>query len=230
MLTIVHGDDTSSSRNFYIAERQKAQHPLVISGEILNLSDLMQSLEGGSLFNDEKEIFIENFFSAKKANPNFKAIASYIDDNSSKANVLLWESSELSKTELATFKKSVAKLFKIPQNLFGFLDNIKPGNLNSVRQFHELLSQTAEELIFFMLIRQFRLLLAVSDQKAKNSIDEVKRLAPWQMSKFKSQAALFGVEKLRAIYKRLGEIDADTKSGKSATNLTQTIDFFLSDL
>ena len=41
--------------------------------------DLMQSLEGGSFFNDEKEIFIENFFSAKKANPNFKEIASYID-------------------------------------------------------------------------------------------------------------------------------------------------------
>jgi hypothetical protein len=124
----------------------------------------------------------------------------------------------------------VAKLFKIPQNLFGFLDNIKPGNLNSVKQFHQLLSQTAEELIFFMIIRQFRLLLAVSDTQAKNSIDEVKRLAPWQMSKFKSQAALFGGEKLVSVYKRLGEIDADTKSGKSATTLTQTIDFFLSDL
>ncbi len=230
MITVIHGDDTSGSRNFYIDEREKSKNPVVLNGEKLALSDLMQSLEGGSLFNDEQEIFIENFFSSKKVNPNFKEIIAYIDGQDAKANIFFWENSELSKTELSAFKKSVSKLFKIPQNLFGFLDNIRPGNAGSIKQFHDLVNQTAEELLFFMIIRQFRLLLAVFDSKAYSSIDEVKRLAPWQMSKLKAQANLFGQEKLISTYKRLHEIDSDTKSGQSATTLTQTIDFFLADL
>ncbi|MCL5434888.1 MAG: hypothetical protein M1405_00680 [Patescibacteria group bacterium] len=229
MITIIHGDDTSSSRNYYIDERQKAKSPVILAGEKLALTDLMQSLEGGSLFSVEQEIFIENFFSSKKINPNFKEIVSYIDSQDSKANIFFWENSELSKTELATFKKPAVKLFKIPQNMFGFLDNIKPGNVGSIKQFHELLSKTAEELIFFMIIRQFRLLLAVSNSNG-NQIDEVKRLAPWQTGKLRSQASFFGQEKLISTYKRLHEIDSDSKSGKSATTLAQTIDFFLADL
>ncbi|MCL6096388.1 MAG: hypothetical protein M1444_01745 [Patescibacteria group bacterium] len=229
MITIIHGDDLASSRNYYLSELQKSKHPLILAGEKLTLSDLMQSLEGGSLFNEEKEIFIENLFSSKKANPGFKEIVAYVESQDAKANIFFWESSELSKTELEAFRKSVAKLFKIPQNMFGFLDNIRPGNTGSIKQFHELLSQTAEELIFFMIIRQFRLLLAVSDLNG-SQIDEAKRLAPWQMSKLKAQAKLFGQEKLLTIYKRLGEIDSDSKSGKSATTLAQTIDFFLADL
>ena len=230
MITIAYGDDVASSRNFYISERQKLKNPVILDGGKFTVSDLMQSLEGGSLFNDDKEIFIENFFSSKKNNPSFKEIITYIDSQGIKANIFFWENSELSKTELGTFKKSVVKLFKIPQNLFGFLDNIKPKNLSSINQFHDLLSQTAEELVFFMIIRQFRLLLAVSDPASKEMIDEMKRLAPWQTSKLKMQASLFGQEKLITVYKRLGEIDSDTKSGKSATTLTQTIDFLLADL
>ncbi len=230
MITIIHGDDVASSRNYYVDKRQASQSPVILDGGKFSLSDLMQSLEGGSLFNEEKNIFIENFFSSKKANTNFKEIVIYIEEQASKASIFFWENSELSKTELTTFKKTTAKLFKIPQNLFGFLDNIKPGNTDSIKQFHELLNQTAEELIFFMIVRQFRLLLAVSDPDAENAIDEVKRLAPWQTGKLKSQAKLFGPEKLIAIYKRLHEIDSDSKTGKSATSLTQTIDFFLLDL
>lgn len=230
MITIAYGDDISTSRNYYVSERQKSKNPVILEGGKLTLSDLMQSLESGSLFNEEKDIFIENFFSSKKNNPSFKEIVVYIDAQDAKANIFFWEDSELSKTELGTFKNSVAKLFKVPQNMFGFLDNIKPGNPNSIKQFHELLIQTAEELIFFMIIRQFRLLLAVSDLTSKEAIDELKRLAPWQTGKLKAQANLFGQEKLVAVYKRLGEIDSDTKSGKSATTLIQTIDFFLAGL
>jgi len=230
MITIVHGDDVASSRNYYIAERQKSKSPVILDGGKLTLSDLMQSLEGGSLFNEEKDIFIENFFSSKKVNVSFKEIVVYIDKQDAKANIFFWENSELPKTELLTFEKAAAKLFKIPQNMFGFLDNIKPGNIGNIKQFHELLGQTAEELIFFMIVRQFRLLLAVSDLETNNPIDELKRLAPWQTSKLRNQAKLFGTEKLITIYARLSEIDSAYKSGKLPTTLAQTIDFLLIDL
>jgi DNA polymerase III delta subunit len=230
MITILHGDDIASSRNYYITERQKSKNTVILDGDKLTISDLMQSLEGGSLFNEEKDIFIENFFSGKKANANFKELVIYLDKHTNEANICFWENSELSKTELATFKKATIKLFKIPKNLFGFLDNIKPGNIDSVKQFHELLSLTPEELIFFMLVRQFRILLAISDIDTKNPIDELKRLAPWQMGKLKNQARLFGMEKLTTIYTRLYEIDSAYKQGKLPATLTLTIDFLLVDL
>ena len=225
MITIIHGDDVNSSRNYYLEERQKFKNPLIFDGKNVTAGDLIQSLSGNSLFDQGSEIFIENFFSSKKINPEFKSIVGLLE-KTNQAKIYLWEDEELSKTDTAVFKSSFLKLFKIPQNMFGFLDNIKPGNTDSIKQFHILLNQTAEELVFFMLIRQFRLLLAVSDVSGEQ-IDEVKRLAPWQVSRLKSQSKLFGEEKLLKAYKKLSEIDLFQKSGKLATSLTQAIDFFL---
>lgn len=229
MITIIHGDDLASSRDYYLAERQKSKNPVIFEGEELKVSDLMQSLESGSLFNEEKEIFIENFISSKKSNSNFKEIVEYINSREKGAAIYFWENSPLTKTETLIFNNSSLKLFKIPQNLFLFLDNLKPENLNSIKQFHDLLNQTAEELVFFMIVRQFRLLLAVSDLD-NSQIDEAKRLAPWQLSRLKSQSKLFGQSKLIDTYKKLYEIDSAQKSGKLGTTLTQAIDFFLADL
>jgi DNA polymerase III delta subunit, C-terminal domain len=227
MIKIIHGDDTASSRNYYISERDKAESPVIFEGEKLRITPLMQSLQGGSLFNEEQEIFVENFFSTKKSNPEFKAITDYLKTFSQKANITFWENTEVSKTDISSFENPAVKLFKIPQKMFLFVDSIKPGSLNNIKLFHELLEQAPVELVFFMIIRQFRILLATSDYEDKNPIDEVKRLAPWQMSKFKSQAKLFGGEKLLKAYNQIYKIDSASKSGKLPATLTQAIDFFL---
>ncbi len=226
MITLIHGDDLTASRNYYLNERQKSANPVVFEGSKLSLSDLMQSLEGGSLFNEEKEIFIENLFFAKKANPDFKKIIEYLE-NSKDAKIFFWENGEVSKSNINTFKNPVLKLFKVPQNLFTFLDSIKPSNQNSIKLFHNLLNEMEAELIFYMIIRQFRLLLAISDLNSPQNIDEVKRMAPWQTGKLKSQASVFGYSKLKESYKKLYEIDSGQKSGKLALSLPQAIDFFL---
>ena len=230
MITLIHGDDTAVSRNSFISERQDAKNPVTFDGEKFTVSDLMQSIESGSLFNEEKAIFIENLFSSKKANPNFKAILDYLNKKTNEAKIIIWEKTELSKTDISAFNKVSVKLFKIPQKMFMFVDSIKPGSLNNIKLFHELLEQTPAELVFFMIIRQFRILLAISDTENKNPIDEIKRLAPWQLGKFKIQAKLFGGEKLLGAYDRLFEIDSQSKSGKLPVTLTQAIDFFLFDL
>ncbi len=226
MITIIHGDDLSTSRNHYLSERQKTKNPVIFEGGKLSLSELLQSLEGGSLFNEEKNIFIENFFSSKKANPEFKKIIEIIQNNKS-ANIVFWENTELSKTDLNSVKNPVVRLFKVPQNLFNFLDGIKPSDKTSIKLFHLLLQEMEPEFIFYMVIRQFRLLLAVSDINSNEKIDEVKRLAPWQITKLKRQVSLFGEQKLREIYNKLYLIDMEQKTGKSSFNLPQAIDFFL---
>ena len=85
------------------------------------------------------------------------------------------------------------------------------------------------DMVFFMLIRQFRLFLALRE-KSTVHIDEVKRLAPWQMGKLQKQALLFSPEKLVFLYSQLADIDANHKIGKLSLPLDSTIDIFLLEI
>jgi DNA polymerase III delta subunit len=99
-----------------------------------------------------------------------------------------------------------------------------------LKLFHNALeSKIKEEIILFMLQRQIRLLLSLLDSGEK-SIDEVERLAPWQIGKLQSQSRLFTVSDLKRIYKRLYEIELGQKTGSLPLSLSQSIDFLLLDI
>ncbi|OGH06070.1 MAG: hypothetical protein A2W22_04100 [Candidatus Levybacteria bacterium RBG_16_35_11] len=223
MITVIHGDDLPSSRTFYLDRKNKCKEPNEFSGEKITITDLLQLSYGGSLFSLEKTVFIENLLSNKKSS-SAKEVIGYIKDNHKGFNFFLWESGELSKATLSQLPGVVSNLFKIPQNLFLFLDNIIPNSKKNIIYFHKALDGTNQELILFMLIRQFRLMLAIL---SKSTIDEIKRLAFWQKDKIKKQARLFGEEALIKSIKRLHRIDYEQKSGQTGLNLVQTIDIFL---
>ena len=229
MITIVHGNDISTSRNFYISIRSKQENFEIIDGKNFDYNKLIQTFEGNSLFANEKNIFVEDFFSNIKSNSNeFKQIIDYLNKNKV-INLLFWEPKELTKTQSNSLKNADIKQFNYPQVLFAFLDSIKPNNLSSITLFHKLQEQMESELIFYMLVRQFRLMIAVTEE-GKNEIDEIKRLAPWQSSKLKKQASYFTKISLLNAYKKLYSIDYETKYGLSSLNLSSRIDIFLSDL
>lgn len=229
MITIIHGNDITKSRNFYIETRQKTQSPDIFDGEKIDYNTLFQTLEGNSLFTNQRHVFIENFISKTKSNSNeFKKIVEYLNSNKD-YEIVFWEEKELTKAQAAAFKNASLQLFNYPQILFTFLDSIKPNNISSVKLFHDLQNTMETELIFYMLVRQFRLLLAVTSTGSQN-IDETKRLAPWQSSKLKSQAQYFGKEKLIKTYKELYKIDYETKFGLTAFDLSRCLDIFLIDL
>lgn len=228
MITVIHGEDISSSRRFFIEERQKIQNPIIFYGESLNLSNLAQALESNSLFDiTDKEIFIEDFFS-KKPSLEFKSIISYLQKQAKNSNITIWESKTLSKSQLNIFKNAVIKLFALPKSLFLFLDELRPQNSKKlISLFHKILETTETELIFYMIIRQFRLLLAISDKSAVNQIDEVARLAPWQKSKLQNQAKFFSQNQLIKIFNQICQMEVSEKTGKSILSLSQAIDFLL---
>lgn len=230
MKLLLHGNDIASSRNIYFDEKNKVKNGIFLNGEGLSLDQVFQSAENKLLFEDSPTLFVENFFAKNKSNTVvFKEIVEYINKNNN-LNIIFWENSEVSKASLANLKSVDIKLFSFPQNLFLFLDNIKPGNYEySIRLFHELKKIMEEELIFFMIVRQFRLLLAQVEPSNKK-IDEVKRLAPWQLSKFQRQAKTFSKEKLKIAYNKLFEIDLGRKTGKIPYSIEKSIDFFLVDL
>lgn len=227
MITIIHGDDTASSRNLFYLEKAKVKEPIVFDKDNFDLTLLLQSLSGRSLFAEEKNIFLDNVFSLKKIPvERIKSLVSEVNKQHSPINIFIWEGSELGKTFLNQFPKAVVKGFKLPQSLFAFLDSIKPQSTLSIKLFHEALKTTDEIRLFSMIVRQFRLLLAIREG---SDIEDFKRLSDWQRNKLSAQSRLFSIEQLKRVYKRLYKLDLEIKTGVQS-NLTTAIDFFLLDL
>jgi DNA polymerase III delta subunit len=112
-----------------------------------------------------------------------------------------------------------------------FLDNLKPGNpKTSIKMFHQLRETQEAELILFMLVRQFRIFLQINGNYVEK-IDEVKRMAPWQLSKLTIQTKYFTKEQLEKAYNLLFQIETSQKTGKGiSSSLDTSIDFFLAEI
>lgn len=234
MITIIHGDDVVASRKYLQEQKQKAGNPHLFDWDV-ELSSIIQITQGRELFSTDKKIFIENFFSKNKSKSSeTQNIIDYINKNEPLFEVLFWEGKELQKKSLNLFDKPTIKTFMISKTIFLFLDGASPGSYkNTIGLFHKALQNTEIELIFYMLQRQFRLLLVLRSQIPLRGtlesvqIDEVTRLAPWQRGKLEKQAKLFSIDNLLDLYRRLYEIELNQKTGNLPYSLTHAIDFFL---
>lgn len=226
MILIIHGNDIESSRNYYFEQKNQLKNPIILNGEGLEFNILFQNVENKSFFNDEITLLIENFFTKNKStSEDFKKIIEYLNSKKD-INIVFWENDEITKTSVSLIKNATLKNFSLPQNLFAFLDSIKPGNGKYlIESFSENLKKSEPEIIFFMMIRQFRVMLNLILNDPP--IDEVKKMAPWQLSKLRRQAQVFEKEELIRLYNLLLKIDLNIKTGKTALNLKKSIDFFL---
>jgi DNA polymerase III delta subunit, C-terminal domain len=248
MITIIHGNDTTQSRKYFLGEKQKSHDAVLLDADQVNLTDLAQILEGGGLFSETKYIFIEQLLTKRKKSAELKDILIYLEKHASEHTIILWEGKELEKSTLNTIKKAAIRDFKLPQTLFQFLDAIKPHNNNMlIKLFHQTITTTEPEMVFFMLVRQFRILLALAEQtnprhsgehkrlqnpdsgqaRITEQIDELKRMAPWQKSKLESQAKSFEITHLLDLYEKLFTIEVGQKTGTLTLSLISAIDFFL---
>lgn len=226
MITIIHGDDLKASRDFLTQKKQESKSPLSLDGSTLDMTQLVQALSGDGLFNEKKDVFIEQLFSKKKKG---KELDSFIETLStySDLSVFLWEGKILERKTISLFPNAQEKYFKLPQMLFTFLDNIMPSNSRQLLPlYHEVLSTVEPEVLFAMITRQMRLLLFLK-KVGDNPIDEVKRLQPWQVQKLKKQADAFSDDVLCNMFLELHEIDYKIKTGKSSLSLSSTIDIWL---
>ena len=227
MIIIIHGDDITNSRKSFLLEKETRTNPVSFDGEKLEITDLAQAIDGGGLFIEAIDIFIENFISKRKPGKAKEAIISYLNKNIS-VNIFLWEEKPLFKKQTDIFKKAMVKEHKLPQTLFTFLDSIVPNNNEHLIQlFHQAIENADAEFVFYMLTRHVRMLLALSDKNAKETIDEVSRLASWQKGKLIKQERLFSQEKLSIMLFNLYTIDNELKTGASVLSLAQSIDLFL---
>ena len=76
MVTLVHGTDEVSSRNYFLENKNKDS--LTFDAENLNTIELTQALQGSGLFGPSNKIFIENLFS-RKGLKNLETIAEILN-------------------------------------------------------------------------------------------------------------------------------------------------------
>jgi DNA polymerase III delta subunit len=229
MITVIHGDDTASSRGLLHSLKEKSPDSPVLKGSSVDLTSLAQLFESDNLFGSSTTIFIEDLLTSKKQSSDQDAILSYLNKHSEENIIYIWEGKEVTKTVLNKLQHVASRLYKLPQSLFQFLDSISPqSKKGSLLLFHRTIATAEPELVFFMLIRHFRLLLALSKEEA--AIDEVKRMSPWQKTKIKKQAASFSQEALKKHHRQLHEIDHSHKTGASPYPLSTSIDIFLMSL
>lgn len=230
MITLIHGDDLVKSRKYLSVLKGTHQSAETLNGTEVNITSLLQILHGGSFFSEDKILFIEELLLKKKNTSEYKEIINLLVDDKLPAHIILWEGREIEKNILETFKNAGIKLFKLPRSLFSFLDALKPENgINLIKLFHNVLETTDEESVFYMLVRQFRLLLALhpeSQHPSPFTLEDLKRLQSWQKEKLTKQSQLFNVSLLISKYRELYAIESGIKTG-NRSSLINSVDIFL---
>lgn len=231
MIHILHGQDILASRKHYKSLQKASSDPIVLEGANMKSEDVSQALGSPSLFANEQYIFIDEFLSKRKTGAETNAIRSYILNHHNDLHVVFWESKALTALQLKPFSGAQVTEFTPPSTVFQLLDALAPGkNRKLMSLYHTYLTSGDEQLVFYMLTRQIRLLLFFSEKPGDGVLDEVKRLAPWQRNKLVRQAGFFTIDHLQYLYSRLFTLDLLQKTGGLVCSLGLNIDFWLLEI
>lgn len=228
MITLIHGEDHLSSRKILIIEKEKYKGNDIqyFEGSSLDLETLLTCDQSQSLFQNSKTIIIENLLAGSMSVEKEK-ILSYLNSSQLRVNVIIWEKSEITKSNIIKLlPKAKDILCQPPMMLFKFLDTMFDNPAASLTLFHNVITYREAELVYSMLVRQFRNLIIARDLGAAG-LAEMQR---WQADKFVRQARNFDTVKLITLYRQLLTIDYQIKSGQTPYNMTELLDIFLLSL
>lgn len=228
-MIIIHGEDLAKSRQqlqtLIQSSKEKGREVRRLTGQDLNLTAVIQSLESPSFFGPEKTVVIEDLLIRK--DKEFKKIFDYLAKNSSLQDLIWWEGKTLTPAILKKFPQARLYYYKINPLIFKFLDSLCPGNsLNTLELFHNILKTDKPEQVFYMIVRQSRLLIQSADKKSQSSL----KMAPWQKQKLISQAGFFSEKKLILFHRELLKIDYEQKTGQDPYPLSFRLDLLLANL
>jgi DNA polymerase III delta subunit len=227
MFKIILGDNIAASRNrlHEVAEKAKAEGLEVISfnGTKITFSDIRKLLESGSLFGKSKLVVIENFLSSTKSKEK-ETILDFLTKKSFEHDLVLWEDSNLKNISL---KGVEIEEFKVPQTIFRFLDLLVPDKTQEALAVLDILKKSEDaNIIFFMIIRQFRNLIIAKDLGGEGLIG----MSPWQKDKYLSLSKNFTIERLLQFYGKLLEVDYAQKTSNDLFSLSSRLDLLILNL
>ena len=232
MLTILHGDNTVQSRNelaqLINLAKNNSQEIVRLDAKKIAIPQLEQALGSDSLFGNSQLIIIETLHSlprSKKKNALIDLIAK-TNHSSENIEIILWEKRALTATMLKKLPQAKAKMFKLTNQLFKWLDSFSPNNKTKTTQLktlHRAINDNGDHMCFVMFIRQIRLLIQAKDNgKIKGP--------PFMITKLRKQAQAFTLEKLIDLYNKLLEIDLKMKTSQNKLSLAQNLDLLIINL
>lgn len=222
MLTIICGEDSISSRAYYLElkEKYKTAGNQIYDIKATEISEISKGLsETVSLFSQKLIFFTQglNKKISKRSNPILFSIAEEI---AKKKDIELvdWEEYTIGR-ELKLTKGVTVKEFKVSESIFKLLDACYPKNLkNFISLLYSLPVKVDDVFIFVMLARHIRNLLMVKLGNASKSLQS------WQVAKLKSQAYYWNEDKLALFYDGLYKIDVSFKTGNNPFSLRKSLD------
>lgn len=230
MITLLHGENIVASRQALTQITQKAQQEglevAVFERKKIDLSQIRPALESGSLLGKNRLVILENLISSPKGKDK-KKILEYLSKGQFDNDLVLWEERQLKGQEEKEFSRAKIQLFRLDPVIFRFLESIKPGNSKpTLELLQELKRKEEAEMIFYMLIRQFRFLILARDLGAAG----LTGMSPWQQQKFLRQVKPFTLDQLKSFYRQLLEIDWAQKTSKDSYPLSSRLDLLLASL
>lgn len=232
MITILHGDNQVASRERFNQLREEAKSSekevITIDGKGIVLTDLIQNLESHSLFTIPKTVFIENLIaSLRMGTKSRETVIEYLIAGRFDADAVLWESKSVGKSLLKLKKQKHVQIedFKLPVVIFKFTESLTPATISdALYYYHEAVKTSPAEVVFAMIVRQFRIMLALATGA---QIEETTKMSSWVKGNAFRQSAQFDKEKLTKLYKQLLILDYQAKSGRTPFDLTKSTEQFI---
>lgn len=230
MIKILHGENIVESRKALTElatnARSEGTETVSLDGAKTTLTQVRSNLESSSLFGKSRLVIIENLLTGQKSATKTK-ILQYLAEQKFDNDLVLWEPKEVSKKVLNQLPKVEIRFFRVAPVIFRFLDSLQPNNNKEMlRLLKEAKAAEEQEMIFYMIIRQIRLLLLAKDSDNRS----LAYLPSWQQKKFLSQSKFFTLDQLKKIHQQLLEIDFSQKTSGDPYSLSSRLDLLIASL
>jgi hypothetical protein len=220
MIHILHGDnlDASYQKLIKLQSLYKDHDKVYINSA--NEESLYLNLFSKDMFKSKNMLICENLMSAK----NIKKLPPQLFKDLAPGTVLvIWEKQEVANATLKKFSDfAQIENFKLPTNLFNFLDSISRDAKKTIFYLKEI-EQEKVSAISWHLENRLLLLILSKLNFTQNEASHVsgRNLAPWQWEKIKRQSVSLSIETLKKMFTSTLRIETLIKSGK--TQLTESV-------
>ncbi|OGK17056.1 hypothetical protein A2774_01350 [Candidatus Roizmanbacteria bacterium RIFCSPHIGHO2_01_FULL_39_12c] len=220
MLTIICGEDTVGSRNYY---NQLKKEYLIQGIEIreINYQDVVKLsqwlAESRSLFGDKRIFFTSRL--NKQFRKDNKLFLQELQKLAKLKDVLVIDWEEISAWELKLKKLGQIKEFKADRTIFKLLGLALPGKRQVFINYLNYLDKTlSENFIFIMLVRHARNLILISQGITPAKVQT------WQKYKLEAQASAWKKENLINFYQALFKIEIGMKTSTNPYTVKESLE------
>lgn len=163
-MQIIHGENQTASRQYYLALRgqaEKAGKQLTqIAGADCTLGSLVTAAESVSLLGESSLVYIEGIFSRRPSNEK-KQIIEYLQAHP-QLDILCWEGKDIG-AQTKGFPPANIKVFPLPKYLFDFLDTL------SVDSYRKTIETAPVEQVFASVVTRIHKVL-IGEGKLKKPL------------------------------------------------------------